>query len=560
MSGLMYADEVSPAVGLPFPDELEWGRGELLPMDPVVAEKLMKRDPERAKVLAHLMANQEDLEEDDPVTWGWQLPMWQRVLDNWDKYKVHVIFGGNRSSKSTFAARLMVDLLQKIPAAELRCFHVSRERSVDDQQRFIWEALPKHIRDQAPSVGPNHSIMYSQKNGFSDDKLILPRVGRAKRGSTLKFNNYKQYLLDPQVFEGMKGHCFWADEEVPAKLFETLLARLTDYRGRMVLTFTTLQGYSDLVGSILFGAKTLERRWSHYMREELPVMQESKAWKNCAIYYFWSEDNIFIPHDELFDTYRGQPPEVKLARLFGIPSKSMDSKFPKFDETVNVIPHGKIPWIENPKRDVTRFQIVDPAGGKNWTVIWLGVDQRGDWYVYREWPDSTYGEWGLPHQNAHGKPVGKAGPAQKSLGYGYRDYTNLFLELEDGEEIFERIIDPRMGRATIKAQDGDTDIISEMQQQGMFYRPAPGLEIDHGIQRINDLLSWDHTKPMNMENRPRLFISEECMNLIQCMKEYSGVSRDEAWKDFIDCLRYAAVTPAEYVNDRKFMTHGGGGY
>ena len=117
-----------------------------------------------------------------------------------------------------------------------------------------------------------------------------------------------------------------------------------------------------------------------------------------------------------------------------------------------------------------------------------------------------------------------------------------------------------MGRATIKAQDGDTDIISEMQQQGMFYRPAPGLEIDHGIQRINDLLSWDHTKPMNMENRPRLFISEECMNLIQCMKEYSGVSRDEAWKDFIDCLRYAAVTPAEYVNDRKFMTYGGGGY
>lgn len=556
----MYADEADPMVGIPFPQEFEWGRGELQPMVGDIAEKLLEDDPARAKVLAHLMANQEDLEEDDPVKWGWQLPMWQRVLDNWDKYKVHVVFGGNRSSKSTFAARLMVDLLQKIPEAELRCFHVSRERSVDDQQRLIWEALPRRIREKVPSVGPNHSIMYSQKNGFSDDKLILPPVGRARRGGQMKFNNYKQYLLDPQVFEGMKGHCFWCDEEVPAKLFETLLARLTDYRGRMVLTFTTLQGYSDLVGSVLFGARTLERRHSEYMGEDLPVMQESRNWKNCAIYYFWSEDNLFIPHDELFETYRGQPPAVKLARLFGLPSKSLDSRFPKFDTSVNVVEHGKIPHIAKPEHDVTRYQVVDPAGSKNWTAIWIAVDRRGDWYVYREWPDSTYGEWGLPHQNAHGRPVGKAGPAQKSLGYGYRNYADLFREMEDGEEIFERIMDPRMGRATIKAAEGDTDIISEMAHQDMFYRPAPGLEIDHGIQRINDLLSWDHTKVKTLENQPGLYVSDNCLNLIECMKEYSGCGRDEVWKDFIDCIRYGAVTPCEYVGDRAFMVSGGGTY
>ena len=560
MGALLYADEFAPQFGIPFPEEFDWSRGELQPMEEKVAQGVMDGDPDRAAALAHLMVNQESLEGDDPVGWGWQLPMWQRVLDNWSKYKVHVIFGGNRSSKSTFAARLMVWLLQNIPEAELRCFHVSRERSVDDQQRLLWEALPRKIRDQAPSVGPNHSIMFSQKNGFSDDKLILPPLGKAKRGGMLKFNNYKQYLLDPQVFEGMKGHCFWCDEEVPAKLFETLLARLTDFRGRMVLTFTTLQGYSDLVGNILFGAKTLEKRWSGYMNEELPVMQESMNWKNCAIYYFWSQDNLFIPHDELFDTYRGQPPEVKLARLFGIPSKSMDSRFPKFDPAVNVIDHEDLPWLKNPRHEVTRYQVVDPAGSKNWSAIWIGVDYRNDWYVYREWPDSTYGEWGLPHQNAHGKPIGKPGQAQKSLGYGYKDYAQLFRELEDGEEIFERIMDPRMGRATIKAIEGDTDIISEMANQDMFYRPAPGLEIDHGIQRINDLLAWDHTKKRNNENKPRLYFSDRCMNTIQCMKEYTGCSRDECWKDFIDCVRYGAVTPCDYVGEREFMIKGGGSY
>ena len=78
----MYADEADPMVGIPFPQEFEWGRGELQPMVGDIAEKLLEDDPARAKVLAHLMANQEDLEEDDPVKWGWQLPMWQRVLDN----------------------------------------------------------------------------------------------------------------------------------------------------------------------------------------------------------------------------------------------------------------------------------------------------------------------------------------------------------------------------------------------------------------------------------------------------------------------------------------------
>ena len=132
--------------------------------------------------------------------------------------------------------------------------------------------------------------------------------------------------------------------------------------------------------------------------------------------------------------------------------------------------------------------------------------------------------------------------------------------MEDGEEIFERIMDPRMGRATIKATEGDTDIISEMAQQDMFYRPAPGLEIDHGIQRINDLLSWAHTKVKTLENQPGLYVSDNCLNLIECMKEYSGCGRDEVWKDFIDCIRYGAVTPCEYVGDRAFMVSGGGTY
>ena len=558
---LTLADRIQPSFGVPFPDELDWVNGSVNPLDKEKAEWMMKNNPERAMALAHLVKNSTQLQRQSPVNWGWRLPMWQRVLDNWKKYKVHVIFGGNRSTKSTFASRLMVDLLHRIPAAELRGFHVNTERSRDDMQRFVWEALPASLKEMEPKKGINYSLLYSQKNGFSDAKLIIPPAADAvDRGSTMFFNNYKQYLMDAQMVEGMKAHCIWGDEEMPARLFETLMARLTDYRGRLVLTFTTLQGWTDLVSSILQNAETLETRYSEYMDMELPVMQKSKQWANCAIYYFWSEDNIFIPHDELFESYRGQPLETKLARLYGIPSKSFHSRFPKFNPEINVIPHDEIPFIKDPKRDVTLFQSVDPAGGKNWTAIWVGVTSDNCVYVYREWPDSTYGDWALPHMNAAGKSVGKPGPAQRNLGYGYRDYAGLFFELEDGEDIFERIIDPRMGRSTIKAQEGDTDIINEMRKAGVYFRPAPGLQIDHGLQRINELLAWDDTSHKNHTNRPKLYISDRCMNLIQCLKEYTGESKDEASKDFVDCLRYAAVTPVEYIGGRKFISTGGGSY
>ena len=193
-------------------------------------------------------------------------------------------------------------------------------------------------------------------------------------------------------------------------------------------------------------------------------------------------------------------------------------------------------------------------------MIWVAVDVEGTWWVYREWPDSTMGAWALPHANAKGKPVGKAGPGQRPVGYGYEDYADLMKDLEQDEEIFERLVDPRFGKATVRTAHGETNMCNEMMEYDVFLRPAPGLEIEHGIQKINDLLSWDDTEPVSEENGPRLYVSERCDNLIYALTEYSGVSREEACKDFVDVLRYGAVTPLDYVGKGQLAISGGGGY
>jgi len=340
MPKITYTDEVNAHFGIPWTDDLKYDKGELVcALSPEEIDRLTIEDPERAQTLTRLLMDQPASEKEDPIQWGWTLPGWRRVMERFDKDKIHVIMGGNRSSKTFFANRMLLHLAQSIPEAEIRSMHVSEERSISDSQRYIWQNLPGRYK-RTKKKSSNHSLQYNQKNGFNAGKAILPPTDpNAERGSTIYFNNYRQYMADPQIFEGWSAHCIHMDEEVPESIFNTLLGRTVDYHGRLILTFTTLQGWTPLINSLLKGAETVRTRYSEILQRELPVEQVSANWPDCRIHYFWTQDSPFIDGKELIRTYSKQPQEVKLARLFGIPSKSFEGRFPKYDHQVNVIEH-----------------------------------------------------------------------------------------------------------------------------------------------------------------------------------------------------------------------------
>ncbi len=338
------------------------------------------------------------------------------------------------------------------------------------------------------------------------------------------------------------------------------MARLVDYRGRLILTFTTLQGWTPLINTLLKGAETIETRYSDLIGKELPVEQVSRNWPDTRIYYWWTQSTPFIPSEDLVKTYSKQPLEVKLARLYGIPSKSFHGRFPKFNRDVNVVAHDDIPFIADGTERVTRYMICDPGGSKPWVAIWAAVMPDGRVYVYREFPDASMGEWALPHVNNAGRSTGKPGPAQRPLGWGYEDYRDHFEELESGEDIFERIVDPRMGAATVRTKEGTSNIINSMGELGFIFRAAPGVDIEAGIARVNDLLSWDDSEPLTDSNRPRLYVSDRCENLITCLMEYTGSGNTEQFKDYIDTLRYFCICDPEHVTNSMLACTGGGGY
>lgn len=479
-------------------------------------------------------------------------------MAEWRNYHTHVILGGNRSSKSTFVARLLLLLLDLIPECRLRAFHTSTARSITEQQSFIWEALPKKYKDLAGKKSGTYSTTFTQRNGFVGDKLILPPKPGCSRGSELIFGNYQQYRNDPQVVEGWWAHAIWCDEEAPQKMFERMLTRLYDVRGRMILSFTTIQGWSALVADILGKTKTLRKRYSDLVGRDIQIAQESLTRKNTRIYYFWTQDNPFIP-PETIERMRGRPEAEILAVAHGIPTRSSTTKFPRFNDRVHVVKDEDLPWkrADKDKEPVTNFtfyHVIDPSGKKPWFMCWAAVARDGTIYVYRDYPDIGAGPWGEPSEKEEGSP----GSGMRPNGFGIYDYVDAIkdLEEEDKVEVFERIIDPRLGNSTIPGREGATSIVSELEAAGLIVQSAPGLEVNHGLSLISDRLSYNEAEPVGAMNHPQMYFSSNCEQLIECFKNYTGCSRTEVWKDGIDVVRYLLETGADFVEAKDLQDSG----
>jgi len=544
--GTHYADSIQPDFGIPW--------------RPVLPRSVLETwDEDRLREYVRIRKEVEARTIENPVGAGWVLPSWQLIMSHWKNYSTFVILGGNRSSKSVLASRLCVYAAASIPEAEVRCYHVSEERSIQDQQAMIHEAIPQSIKNIPTKKGVSHSLQYSQKNGFTDNICILPPISGYRKGGAIKFGNYRQYQQDPQIIEGYKAHVIWCDEECPQKMFETLGYRTTDYHGRLILTFTTLTGWSPLVQDILGKTKTLLTAPAPLLGGiQVPVMQESLSRPGTAIFYLHTENNAFIDTSDFIAKIKTRPKDEILARAYGIPTKSISGAFPAFNKEINVIKHEDLPWLKadrDQKRDkkgnlikyaVTHYMAVDPAGSKNWAAAWVAVDAGGTWWVWHEYPDDD--DWALPGNTVEGKP----GPASKGRGLGIRDYVTLFKDVEKDVEIFERYIDPRMGAAERQSQDGATTIISDLDDAGMTFLPAPGVDVENGIQMLNTLLSWDESKPRDSTNSPRLYVSDRCQNIIYALQEYTAKGgSNEATKDMIDPLRYLAVSNIEHIDMAK---------
>jgi hypothetical protein len=466
--------------------------------------------------------------------------VWDLTVPEYENYWCEGVIHHN-SGKSEVCGKRVVQAAVNNPNSVIWCFQTTFENSVQMQQKIIWKYIPLEMKSMKRSQVTY--ISYSQKRGFSDAKLVFPN------GSEIVFRNYSQ---DISTIEGgevgsmrpMQGKSdihnigIWADELIPQNFLETLRYRLVTRNAKMLISFTAVEGYSPVVKEFMNGARTEESVEADLIKGmKVPIIQQPKR-RDSKIIYFHTKDNPYGGYDRIAKTLEGAHREDILCRAYGVPSKPMAGKFPKYSDQYNIIKHEEIPFIKDKDQSVTHYMCIDPAGSKPYFMMWVGVTEMDEVYVWAEYADVSFGDWA---DMSKGKR-GRFGDAAKPNGFGYLDYKDIIDGVEEGVSIFERIIDSRAGATKFQKEEAQTCTIDELSNIGIEVIPASGLPEDQRIQAINKYLAWDDRKPMDIGNKPRLFISDRCGQLIYALTEYTGMlGKDEPTKDPIDCLGYLLI-------------------
>ena len=514
--------------------------------------------PEKVLDLFLMRENKIKAEQNDPMRYGHELPHWPDADKLLDRFNEVVVLGGNRSGKTEYAAKRMAqafvgtDLNGQAPSwvkerynkrnIRIWCFHTNHMTSVSAQQNVFYKYLPPEIRNIKRT---NHTqISFSQKNGFSDNTAVY-------MGNQIWFLNYAQ---DIKVVEGGEVDYVWCDELVPQNWLDTLRYRLVTRSGKLIVTFTPVQGYTQVVKEYINSAKVTATRKSPLLpnnnvltvpKGEMPYQAENLYGRHACIWYH-TELNPYNNWERMKQELSGRSSHDIKIRAYGWADQTAGSEFPMFGDhnlwkgdAEEVIPDG------------SNYMAIDPAGARNWFMLWARVDKHGILWVYREWPDQSYGEWALPSDKADGR----AGPAQKAgAGRGVNEYTELIWSLETAgdkrEMIVDRWIDPRTAGTETITKDGGVTVLDLLSQADnpLIFTPSAALPIEERVLLINDLLSWDREKPMEKGvNHPKLMIHESCQNLIYSLKEWTGQDGQKgASKDPIDALGYMVVMQPMY--------------
>lgn len=352
----------------------------------------------------------------------------------------------------------------------------------------------------------------------------------------------------------------------------------------------------------------------------MPLLQLDEK-QSLAIFYRYTEGNPYSGYDRpggIKSLCQGRnDADYTMRNAYGYCEAVLGRVFPLFGEW-NIVPKSALP------AEGTNYLVTDPGGARNWFTLWARVapGNPSEIYIYREWPmEQELGEWAKTSNNPK-RLNGDRGRAQPTVGYGPEEYVKLFLsrekvlvprvegrgsrieqdpyrarlvekvleEFKDNpedapefvqEEVFERLVDPRAAgnrnaaeRASETLHTKLNNILAKAMADrqvrpttgGQCFTLAPGLDIVDGLTRINEYLFFDRDRErIRPLNSPRLYVCEECRNLIWAMNNYSlpndTESGDDACEDPIDDLRYLVTRGPRYVMaGGKIKTSGGGAY
>ena len=199
---------------------------------------------------------------------------------------------------------------------------------------------------------------------------------------------------------------------------------------------------------------------------------------------------------------------------------------------------------------------------------------------YREFPSQRHpvpgagvlGAWAVPDDRKGGQNDGRRGPGQDPLGWSYLRYKAEIARLEgwaDYEAWLEVArLDPAAyagAEGLVPSDDevaawdedngcpeapdriGDVRALSTPRQErdrfetmqtilddvGLRLDFTDGVDIEEGVSEINHLLDFERSADgEGFRRRPRLFFSEDCVNLMEAMENWKGATDEGGVEGF----------------------------
>ena len=381
-------------------------------------------------------------------------------------------------------------------------FPIFKEWKYEKRLRIVSEA--SQIEEGGPI--PTEILKWWPKGrykSFKDSKHYVKRY--EANGFTLEVMTYDQ---DREQHEGANLGCVLFNEPPPENLWTPNISRLR-MGGIAVI------GMTPLTSAGWFFDKVVPRH-----QETIVYGDVEKACKQHGIRGHLEHSDIEKMIEEYDEDEREARIEGKAMYLKGLIYKG-------FNHQIHVL---KDP-ISTPS-NATVYQAVDPHSDKPFASIWAFVDARGDLYIVDEWPNVDFYKW---HN------------CQLTID----DYQKIFRDKEQGIRVHKRIIDRHF--AEVRHMVGMTrkTLRDEFREVGIDFMPSyqAAEEMEAGIIKVRDYLQYNPDRPLDIHNKPKLFINPGCQNTIKSFLRWSRDPKtgkvQDSYKDFMDCVRYLIMDHPE---------------
>lgn len=277
-------------------------------------------------------------------------PLQLEAVGAWEMgtYQTVGCCGSNRSGKSFVGGTAYCKYLRDDAPDNSEHLIVTTDQrlSAKNQQKMLWENLPRHLFD-TEWTGP--------KNGFGSRNpvVILDHGGR---NIVLHIMTQSEFEANFHAFEGLTIETAWVDESISEELYSAIKTRLTlSDDGRVLIS--AIPGMSWVYEAV-YRAKP-----------------EDKVWHKL----FEPFTNPIMTAEKLAALERAVPPHERDVRLKGVPAMAGSLVYVEFRDDIHVVEPKDIP------DDLVYYAGLDV--GMDHPTVWLlvGVDKDGRYWVTQEY-------------------------------------------------------------------------------------------------------------------------------------------------------------------------------